>query len=64
VVDEGLVCCAVLAEWGGRAGGMGTLQQGFEVVELAGVVELPEVLCLLREVFSLRKRVSLVGDDV
>jgi hypothetical protein len=41
-----------------------TLQQGLEVVELAGVVELPEVLSLLCKVLPLGERVSLVGDDV
>lgn len=41
-----------------------TLEQGLEVVELAGVVELAKVLCLLGEVFSLGERVPLVGDQV
>jgi hypothetical protein len=44
--------------------GMLTLQERLDVVELAGVVQLPEVLGLLREVFSLRERVSLVCDNV
>jgi hypothetical protein len=64
VVDETLVCCTVLAGWGELCSGIVTLQQGLEVVELAGVVELPEVLSLLCKVLPLGERVSLVGDDV
>jgi DNA integrity scanning protein DisA with diadenylate cyclase activity len=41
-----------------------TLEQSLDVVELAGVVLLPEVLRLLGQVFTLRKRVALVGDEV
>jgi hypothetical protein len=41
-----------------------TLQEALDVAELAGVVELAEVFGLLREVFALRERVSLVCDEV
>jgi DNA integrity scanning protein DisA with diadenylate cyclase activity len=41
-----------------------TLEQSLDVVELASVVLLPEVLRLLGQVFTLRKRVALVGDKV
>lgn len=41
-----------------------TFQKRLDVAELACVVELPEVLGLLREVFPLRQRVSLVCDNV
>jgi hypothetical protein len=43
---------------------MCTFQERLELVELAGVIKLPEVLRLLREVFSLRESVSLVCDNV
>lgn len=41
-----------------------TFQERLDVAELACVVELPEVLGLLREVFPLGQRVSLVRDNV
>jgi hypothetical protein len=41
-----------------------TLEQSLDVVELAGVVLLPKVLCLLCEVFPLREGVSLVRYEV
>lgn len=43
---------------------MCTFQERLELVELAGVIKLPEVFRLLREVFPLRKSVSLVCDNV
>jgi hypothetical protein len=44
--------------------GVPTFQEGLEVIELAGIVELSEVLGLLGQVFPLCQRVSLVCDDV
>jgi hypothetical protein len=41
-----------------------TFQEGLEVIELAGIVELSEVFGLLGQVFPLCQRVSLVRDDV
>lgn len=41
-----------------------TLQKGFDVIELAFIVELPEVFRLLCQLFPLRKRVPLVCNEV
>ena len=63
-IDEVLV-----GWWGGLAMAGGkvvgrTLEQGLDVVELAGIVELAKVLGLLGEVLALCERVALVGDQV
>jgi len=50
--------------WRGDGCSMLTLQQPFDVAELALVVEFPEVLGLLCELFALGERVSLVCDEV
>ncbi|KAH8645322.1 hypothetical protein IG631_02786 [Alternaria alternata] len=52
------------SEHDGRRESRLTLQEAFDVAELAGIVEFPEVFGLLREIFSLRERVSLVRDEI
>lgn len=60
-----MVCCEPdLAEHDGRRESRLTLQEAFDVAELAGIVEFPEVFGLLREIFSLRERISLVRDEI
>lgn len=41
-----------------------TLQEAFDVIEFACVVEFSKVFCLLRKVFSLCKCVSLVRHEI
>lgn len=50
---------------GGLGGGGGrTLEQALDLPQLGSIVELPEVLGLLRQVLALDGRVALVGDDL
>lgn len=41
-----------------------TLEEAFDVVEFACIVQFPKIFGLLRKVFSLRESVSLVRDEV
>ena len=52
-VDEGLVCCTLLG--GNNSGplyGIGTFQETFELSQFGSVVQLPEIFCLLCQIFA------------
>lgn len=65
-VDEVLVCYATISstQCNGVCNRLLTFQESLDVVELAGVVKLPKVLGLLREILALCECVSLVCDNV
>jgi hypothetical protein len=43
---------------------MRTLQQPFYLHKFRGILKLSEVLCLLRQIFPLKERVALIGNNV
>ena len=52
-VDEGLVCCTLLG--GNDSGplyGIGTFQETLELSQFGSVVQLPEIFCLLCQIFT------------
>ena len=64
-INEVLICCeSGLVELSQLRKWRLTLQEPFDVAELACIVEFPEVFGLLREVLSLRESVSLVCDKI
>lgn len=46
-----------------RAGSVLAFQQSFDLAELGRIVEFPEVLGLLSDLFPFNKRIFLVGND-
>ena len=52
-VDERLVCCSLLGgNDSGPSHGIGTFQETLELSQFGSVVQLPEILCLLCQIFA------------
>ena len=52
-VDEGLVCYTLLGGNDSRPlYGIGTFQETFELSQFGSVVQLPEIFCLLCQIFA------------